>query len=225
MNTDTPAATGFWDQQYAVDGYKYGTVANAWLSSRGRHLPPQGRVLVPGDGEGRNGVWLARQGLQVLSVDASHVGLDKARQLAAQQGVDLQTLQVDLFEWTPEPASFDAVVLTYVHLPAAMRQLMHRRMAHALRPGGVLLLECFHPSQLGRGSGGPRHADLLAALADVREDFAGLLHEELAYEAEVLLDEGPGHQGLARVTRYQGRRTMQAAFSLSSTSPEPLENP
>lgn len=78
-------------------------------------------------------------------------------------------------------------------------------VAAALRPGGVLLVEAFHPRQLGRSSGGPKEVELLYTLDDVRADFAGALDEESGEELEVRLDEGPGHQGMAAVTRYRGR--------------------
>ena len=196
----------FWDQQFSVAGYKYGTEPNAFLRSQVHRLATGSRVLVPGDGEGRNSVWLAAQGHSVLALDASAIGLQKAQTLASSRGVTIETALADLADWQADPASFDAVVLTFVHLPPALRASAHRRLAAALRPGGLLVLEAFHPSQLGRSSGGPKQIDMLYALADLRSDFAGLLDELMAEECEVLLDEEPGHQGKARVTRYIGQR-------------------
>ena len=196
----------FWDQQFAGSSFKYGTAPNAFLSRQAPRLAAGSRVLVPGDGEGRNSVWLAQQGHRVLAMDASVVGLDKARSLADRRGVVIETVLADLAEWQPDEGAFDAVVLTFVHLPPALRPLAHRRLARALRPGGLLLLEAFHPSQLGRSSGGPKQAELLYTLADLQGDFAGLLRQEAGEELEVELDEGPGHQGLAKVTRYIGHR-------------------
>ena len=196
----------FWDERFSEPGYKYGTTANAFLREQAHTLPAGARVLVPGDGEGRNGVWLAQQGHQVKAVDASRVGLDKARALAAERGVALGTELADLADWTPAPASVDAVVLVFVHLPPAIRAGAHRRLAAALRPGGRLILEAFHPRQLGRGSGGPKDVDMLCTLEMLRADFAGQLREELAWEGEVVLDEGPGHQGPAQIVRYVGVR-------------------
>jgi SAM-dependent methyltransferase len=196
----------FWDKQYsAVEGYKYGTRANAFLMAEAHRLPPHARILVPGDGEGRNGAWLASQGHEVLTVDISEVGVARARALASELGVHIDSLVADLKVWTPPTGAFDAVVLTYLHMPPAMRTAVHRKVATALRPGGVLLLEAFHPRQLGRSSGGPKEVELLYTLDDVRADFAGALDEESGEELEVLLDEGPGHQGMAAVTRYRGR--------------------
>ena len=79
----------FWDQQFAPTEFKYGTEANQFLRQQATQLAPGSVVLLPGDGEGRNSVWLAEQGFQVTSMDSSRVGLDKAQRLAAQKGVEL----------------------------------------------------------------------------------------------------------------------------------------
>lgn len=191
----------FWDQAFDTPHFKYGTAPNAFVRAQAHRLPPAAHVLVPGDGEGRNGVWLAAQGHAVLSVDASGVGLRKAQQWAAEQGVALQTELADLTSWQPAPGAFDGVVLTFVHLPSALRRDVHQRLVRALRPGGWLILEAFTPEQLRYASGGPKDADMLYTLDDLRTDFASL-HEHLAWAGEVWLDEGPGHQGPAQVVRY-----------------------
>ena len=195
----------FWDQNFSVSGFKYGTEPNAFLVQEANRLPAEANVLVPGDGEGRNGVWLAQQGHCVTTMDSSSVGLDKAQVLALERDVILHTALGDLADWAPTAASFDAVVLIYVHLPAAMRQNAHRRLAAGLRPGGWLLLECFHPEQLTRSSGGPKDVAMLYTPELLTADFAGLLEPVMAWDGETLLSEGPGHQGLARVTRWIGR--------------------
>ena len=194
----------FWDHNFAVAGFKYGTAPNAFLVAQAHRLPPGADVLVPGDGEGRNGVWLAQQGHRVTSMDGSSVGLQKAQALAAERNVTLETALGDLVDWSPAPAAFDAVVLTFVHLPPAIRADAHRRLAAGLRPGGVLVLEAFHPLQLDHRSGGPKDAAMLYTPETLRQDFSGL-DELLAWSGEVTLDEGPGHQGLAHVTRWIGR--------------------
>lgn len=194
-----------WDQNYAIAGYKYGVLPNVFVVEQSHRLPAKASVLVPGDGEGRNGVWLALQGHDVLSVDASRVGLEKARSLAEQQKVSLITELADLATWSPAPYSADAVVLTYVHLPPAIRQGVHQRLASALRPGGLIILEAFHPRQLAYSSGGPKAADMLYSLAVLRDDFNQQLKELQASEEEILLDEGLGHQGPAYVTRWVGQ--------------------
>lgn len=209
--SSTPSLNPFWDQRFAEPGYKYGTAPNAFLAAEARRLPATARVLVPGDGEGRNGVWLAGQGHRVQAVDSSAVGLAKARALAADAGVADRYATVladlaDLPAWQPAADSLDAVVLVYTHLPSALRRQVHRAAAAGLVPGGWLLLEAFHPKQLGYTSGGPRDADMLPTPADIAMDLDGLLTPLLAWDGETVLDEGPGHQGPAWVTRWIGRR-------------------
>ena len=196
----------FWDQRFAEPGFKYGTEPNAFLRASAQRLAPASRVLVPGDGEGRNGVWLAEQGHAVTSVDNSSVGLQKAQTLAAEKGVTLTTALVDLADWVPLSASVDAVVLIYVHLPGSIRLRAHRALAQGLKPGGWLILEAFHPQQLQHVSGGPQDVDMLYTPEQMTAEFDGLLKPELAWQGETTLSEGPGHQGLAHVTRWLGQR-------------------
>lgn len=200
------APVNVWDQRFAEPGYKYGTEPNVFLREQAVRLPPGSCVLVPGDGEGRNGVWLAGQGHAVTAVDASQVGLQKARALATSRGVALATECVDLADWAPRAGSLDAVVLVYTHLPAAIRQRAHRHLAQGLRPGGWLILEAFHPAQLAHSSGGPKDLDMLYTPEQLDADFAGLLAPVLVWHGETTLSEGPGHQGLAHVTRWVGQR-------------------
>jgi hypothetical protein len=139
-------------------------------------------------------------------VDSSQVGLQKARELASSRGVALATELADLTDWTPDAASLDAVVLIYTHLPSAIRKSAHRRLAQGLRPGGWLILEAFHPAQLAHASGGPKDADMLYTPEQLDADFADLLTPALVWHGEITLSEGPGHQGLAHVTRWVGQR-------------------
>ena len=170
-----------WDERYQNGGFEFGEAPNLYLQSQAHRLRPGMRALAVGDGEGRNGVWLAAQGLQVTSVDWSGVGLSKAASLARQRGVALQTVTADVaaWDWQSDLA--------------------------ALAPGGLLVLECFTPAQEGRRSGGPKLRELLWSRAIVEECFAGLEVLELL-EGTVLLDEGPRHQGHAEVVRALLRR-------------------
>ena len=194
----------FWDERYAAPGFAYGTGPNRWLEARASDIRPGGRVLSLGEGEGRNAVWLAEHGFSVDAVDASAVGLEKARELAARRGVRIRTQVDDLATYLPETGAYDALVLVFVHLPPTIRSLVHAAGARALRPGGVLIIEAFTPLQLGRPSGGPRQADLLYEVATLRSDFPGVDWQVLE-EAEIELDEGPFHRGTAAVVHGVGK--------------------
>lgn len=190
----------FWEARYAEPGFAYGTEANAFLQSQ-RHLLEAGRrALAVGDGEGRNGVWLAEQGLEVVSVDYSEAGLAKVRELAASRGVKVCTLAEDLLEWRWPHGQYDLVVSIFVHFRPEDRPRMHQAMLATVRPGGLVLLEAFHRRQLGRSSGGPPVEAMLYTQAELATDFAAgeiLLMEE----REVDLTEGPYHRGPAAVVR------------------------
>jgi len=118
MSTVREQLQQFWDQRYAVPGFVYGTEPNSFLVEHSRHVPAGGRVLCLADGEGRNGVWLARQGFDVTSVDVSPQGVDKVRRLAAQAGVALSAEVADVTTLDMGLARWDAIVSIFLHLPA-----------------------------------------------------------------------------------------------------------
>jgi predicted O-methyltransferase YrrM len=195
----------FWNEKYGQVDFLYGTHPNEFLRSQMHRLPTGARVLVLGDGEGRNGVWLAEQGFEVTSIDFSAVGCEKARRLAAERQVGLRVHCADLTEWNWEEDEFDAVVLIYLHFEPNARREIYRRGVAGLRSGGLFVVELFHPRQLAYQSGGPKRADMLVRASDLSQDLPGLDWLILA-EGKVLLDEGPGHQGPGFVTHGVGRR-------------------
>lgn len=196
---------GFWDERFGEPGYAYGVEPNAFLAGCRHLLRPGMSALAVADGEGRNGVWLAERGLEVLSVDASAVGLAKARALAAQRGVGLNTEQADLTVWEWPTERYDVVAAIFIHFPPESRARMHQAMFGALKAGGLLILEAFTPEQLRYKSGGPPVKEMLYTAAMLREDFPEgetLLLEEKLTE----LAEGAYHRGQAAVVRLILRR-------------------
>ena len=130
----------FWNSRFSKPGYAYGTEPNAFLASQKHHLMPGLKALAVGDGEGRNGVWLAQQGLDVLSVDGSEVGLRKAQELAKSRGVSIGTELADLTTWKWPEHEFDIVVAIFIHFLPEHRTRLHDMMLRALKPGGVLTI-------------------------------------------------------------------------------------
>jgi SAM-dependent methyltransferase len=192
-----------WDARYAAEDYLFGTGPNEYLRSQAHRLVPAQRALAVGDGEGRNAVWLAAQGLDVTLVDISPVGLEKAQRLARVHGCRIRTIAADLTTWDWPQAEFDLAVEIFVHVPVADRRTIHRAMAASLKPGGLALVEAFQKGQADRSSGGPRTAPLLYDAPALAEDFAALRTLELL-EGTVLLAEGSKHRGPAQVVRYLG---------------------
>lgn len=193
-----------WDARYSENGYVFGTKPNDFLSDVAGRIP-EGAVLCIGDGEGRNGVFLAQQGFSVTSLDASAVGMRKAAALAQAHGVPLATIVADLAEYRFMPEAWDGLVSIYVHLPPALRRRVHAQAAAALKPGGVFVLEAYTPAQLQFGTGGPSSADMLMTLTDLRADLAGLTLE-IAREIERDVVEGVYHTGRAAVVQILARK-------------------
>ena len=194
-----------WDSRYAGDAFMYGTAPNDFLREQVAVLPAGARVLCLAEGEGRNAVFLAERGFVVTGVDGSKVGLEKAQKLAAQRGVKLENIVADLREFELGTAKWDAIVSIWCHVPPDLRASLHPKIVAALKPGGVFLLEHYHPKQLGYGTGGPPDAKLLVTRADLEHDFAALkvLH---AFEGERDIHEGSGHAGKSFVTQFIARR-------------------
>ncbi len=200
-----------WDERYQTPDYIFGDQPCQWLIMNKYRLPTSGKALALGDGEGRNGVFLAQLGLQVTSVDLSEVGLSKARDLAHERRVSIQTIQADLEHYEINPESQDLIVSIYCHLPDAIRKLVHSRAEKALKPGGVFILEAFHHSQLKYRSGDPKTTDLLYDLDALIGDFRALQMLE-AFDGLCSLDEGARHSGLGHIMRLFLQKPQQCDY-------------
>ncbi len=186
-----------WDQRYAGDHYHFGTAPNAFLAAQKSRLPASGTALAVADGEGRNGVWLAEQGLDVLAVDSSAVGLAKGQRLAARRGVRIAPEQADLAQWAFGHERFDVIAAIFIQFAdPELRARLFDGMIAALKPGGLLLLEGYRPEQLAYGTGGPSEQANLYTEALLRDAFAPLEILQLdSYDARI--EEGHGHAGLS----------------------------
>ena len=195
----------FWDARYAEEGFAYGTEPNLFLQSFKPRFHPGQRALMVCDGEGRNGVWMAQQGLDVLSVDQSLVGLEKAQALADQRGVHLETLCTDIYQWDWPVEGFDHVILIYAHFRESDRARIHQLAINALKPGGQLILEAYTREQISYASGGPKDPDMLYTEKLMREDFAKANISQLE-SLVAMLNEGKYHVGDGAIVRVVARR-------------------
>ena len=192
-----------WDERYSQPGFAYGTEPNEFLAAVAGRIP-DGPVLSLGEGEGRNAAYLAGLGHRVVAVDQSEVGLAKARRLATDRGLTIETVCADLAGYPIEPGAWAGIVSIFCHLPRRVRVPLHAAAVRGLRPGGTLVLEAYTPEQLARGTGGPKDPDMLVTLADLTGELAGLefVHaRELEREAR----EGAYHTGVASVVQVVGR--------------------
>ena len=196
-----------WNARFAAtETYVFGTAPNAFLASCRDLLPKTGRALAIADGEGRNGVFLAECGLEVVSVDFSPAAQAKALALAASRGVAITTLTADLLAWDWPEATFDVVAAIFFQFVGPEgRDVLFERIRRALKPGGLLILEGYRPEQIANGTGGPKTPENMYTRPLLEErfgDFAGLT----IAEHDLMLDEGEGHSGMSAVIDLAGRR-------------------
>lgn len=192
-----------WDKRYSQPDYVYGKEPNDFLASLDLS-PFDGKVLCLAEGEGRNAVYLAQQGFEVVAVDQSAVGLQKAQQLAREKGVSIRTEQADLAEYAIAPNSLHGVVGIFAHFPPALRRQVFRQAIQGLKPGGFLILEAYHPDQLNFKTGGPPRLELLYSLEALAEDFQQALELTVFRRVEREVVEGAYHTGLAAVVQVFG---------------------
>ncbi len=196
-----------WNERFSTPDYVYGTAPNDFLAEHAGLL--KGPVLSLCEGEGRNGVFLASRGLEVLGVDGSAVGLAKAQRLAQARGVKLRTEVADLADYNPPANTFGAVVSIFAHLPSALRAQLYPKVERALKPGGIILLEHYSPAQIPKSTGGPKSPDMLMTAADVQQSFP-LCDVILCRELDRDIQEGALHTGLSSVTQFLGQRRPSA---------------
>lgn len=198
-----------WDERYKEQEFAYGKEPNDFFKEWLPQFKP-GSILMPADGEGRNGVFAARLGWQVTSFDISVEGQKKALQLAKENDVTLEYLIADLEELPFQPASFDAIGLIYAHFSAEKKSAFHKKFSTYLKPGGIIIFEAFSKKhlqqiQLDPKVGGPRDIDMLFSIEEIMADFDNYEVIKLA-EEEIVTQEGKYHMGKGSVIRFVGRK-------------------
>jgi SAM-dependent methyltransferase len=133
-----------------------------------------GRALDLATGDGRNAVWLARQGWSVTAVDFSQVALDRARRSGVAAGLDPDWVLADLLDWRPPRRTYDLVAVVFLHLPAAERRSVYAGAAEAVAPGGHLVIIGHDRSNLTEGSGGPQDPAVLFTADEIAAEIDGL---------------------------------------------------
>jgi 2-polyprenyl-3-methyl-5-hydroxy-6-metoxy-1,4-benzoquinol methylase len=195
-----------WDERYDREDYVFGTEPNAFLASCAPLLAPGQSALCVADGEGRNSVWLAGQGLSVIAFDASAVGIAKAQRLAAAKGVSVDLEQATIEDWDWSPARFDVVAAIFIQFAEpALRGRIFDGMKRTLKPGGLLIMQGYRPEQIEYGTGGPRARENLYTRALLEEAFAGFDILRLE-EHDGEIHEGPGHDGMSALIDLVARK-------------------
>ena len=195
-----------WEARFAGPEYHFGTEPNAFLKSKADLLKPGQKALSIADGEGRNGVFLAEQGLDVLAMDFSPTALAKSQALARQRGVTIRTEQADLDTWRWPAGAFDVVVAIFFQFCAPpLRTRVFDSIKRALKPGGLLLMEGYTPKQREYKTGGPSEVENLYTRKLLEQSFADFSSVEIGeYDSEI--HEGPGHGGMSALIDLVGRK-------------------
>lgn len=195
-----------WNTRFGGDEYHFGTAPSGFVAAQTHRLRPGTTALCVADGEGRNSVWLAQQGLRVTAFDFSPIGVEKARRLAAQKGVQVEHLEANVNDWDWDTRQFDLVAAIFVQfMTPPERSRLFAGMLRALAPGGILLLQGYTPKQLDYGTGGPKQVEQLYTEALLREAFASLdiLHLR---EHEEMIEEGDAHCGMSALIDLVARK-------------------
>lgn len=188
-----------WEARFATPDYAFGKEPNFFLQSRRKLLPRHGRALAIADGEGRNGVWLAEQGLNVVSLDFSPAAQKKARALAAERGMKVTFVQADVHAWDYPEAAFEVVVEIFAQFSSpAERAIKWHGMRRALKSGGALIIQGYTPRQLQYGTGGPKRLENLYTRAMLEQEF-GDFRDLNIVEEEREMREGASHAGMSAV--------------------------
>lgn len=200
-----------WDERYSEPGFLFGTAPARFLVEQADYLQRGLTALAVADGEGRNSVYMAEQGLRVTAMDASEVGLDKARGLAAARSAPVRFVQADLRQWDWAPEAFDLVVAIFIQFADQdFRAAIFAGLKRTLKPGGILLLHGYTPEQVALGTGGPSDPDNMYTTDLLTKAFGDMEILRLAaYEREV--DEGRGHKGRSALIDLVARKRPVAA--------------
>lgn len=197
-----------WDERYSEREFVYGEEPNDFLVKHYSEIKQGGRVLCLAEGEGRNGVFLARKGFEVVAVDQSGVGLKKAEKLAERYGVNISTKVIDMHDLHLVDEQWDAIVSIFAHVPPHVRKRLHSEVFSGLKGDGVLIFEGFTPEQLemaGKGGPPPTQAELLVPYSDLIEELHDL---KILYSSqkERILSEGKLHQGMCSVVQVLAKK-------------------
>jgi len=195
-----------WESRFAVPEYVFGKAPNAFLKSKAHLLKRGQKALAFADGEGRNGVFLAEQGLDVLSLDFSPNAVAKAKALAKERGVSLRIEKANIFTWDWPPAAFDVVVGIFFQFASPdQRTKLFVNIKKTLKPGGLLLIEGYRPEQVDLKTGGPPQRENMYTTKMLQEAFGDFAELDIK-EHDSVVDEGSGHKGLSALIDLVGRK-------------------
>lgn len=200
----------FWDTRFKQDAYVYGTLPNAFFKDVIDKYKPKGKLLLPAEGEGRNAVYAAKQGLQVYAFDTSKEGKNKALKLAKQNNVSINYEVGDFFDLKLLHEKFDVAALIFAHFSIDIVSDYHKKVAELLKPNGLIIIEAFSKNHVkfqkkNPNAGGPKNIEMLFSKETITRDFPNFEVLKLEDE-EAYLQEGSYHKGTAALIRFIGKK-------------------
>jgi len=201
----TDFRSNFWDERYSSKEYVYGKKPNHFFKEQIDKISVPGKILLPGEGEGRNAICAAKLGWKVDAFDQSSVAKLKALKLARENNVEINYSNVDLAKFTPQKNYYDCAAIIFVHLTPDFRSEFHKKIIGSIKPNGKIILELFSKNQFGKKSGGPQDLIMLSSVDEIENDFKQL-KPILLKEENISLDEGEKHSGQASVIRFVGEK-------------------
>jgi cyclopropane fatty-acyl-phospholipid synthase-like methyltransferase len=195
-----------WENRYATLGYHLGTEPNAFLKAQAPLLRPGQKALSVADGEGRNGIWLAEQGLDVVTLEFAPTAVAKARAFATARGVTVTIERADVLHWTWPTEAFDVIAAIFIQFAnASERASLFANMATALKPGGLLLIQGYRTEQLKYRTGGPSQVENLYTRALLERSFKDFASLDIR-EHDSVIAEGNAHVGMSALIDLVGRK-------------------
>ncbi len=191
-----------WDERYSQNDLIYGKEPNQYFEEIIDKIE-QGKLFMPGDGEGRNSIYAAKNNWEVTSVDYSSVAVEKAKHYAQHDNVNVEIINADLSDYKYPKNHFDATGIIFLHLQSPQKEIIHANIAKSIRPGGAVILEVFSNNQLQHNSGGPRNKNALYTIEEIEEYYKDFEVKELT-EKTIELNESKSHSGPATVIRLYG---------------------
>jgi cyclopropane fatty-acyl-phospholipid synthase-like methyltransferase len=196
-----------WEKRFATEDYIFGVTPNHYLLTQAEYLK-SGNALAIADGEGRNGVWLAKQGFRVDSFDFVQNAIDKANQLALKNGVSINAVCSDwvTFDWGKE--RYDNIVGIFFQFADAIeRGEIFVKIDRALKPGGTLIIQGYSHEQLIYKTGGPGKLENLYTEEILAKGFKNYEVLDSRTYTEVI-EEGRAHNGMSGLVGFTARKSL-----------------
>ena len=169
----------FWDKKYETEAYIFGKEPVEFLREN-IDILPTGKALDIAMGEGRNAVFLAKNGFDVDGCDISEIAVKKAQELAKENNVKIHAFVADLETYKLPQDTYDVIVCFYY-----LQRSLIPQIKQALKPGGMIIYETYTIENWERGLEGPKNKDYLLKPNELLNFFRDF---KIIYYRELVLD-------------------------------------